>query len=163
MESSKRIIPYTLIPPGFTLKEELTERNIKQKDFAQKIGMRPSHLSEIINGKRPITKYIAERFEGALNIPADFWLRLQASYDYEVAVKEYNYTGKEVIPNNFFDPTSHYDQKNISILEDPHYHNNKLYQENAYQQGYIDGKRDERRLILDILKSAGIDISNLEL
>lgn len=48
------------IHPGSILKEELIERSISQKDFAKMISMQPSHLNEIIKGKRSITKPAAD-------------------------------------------------------------------------------------------------------
>ena len=57
------------IHPGSILKEELKERGISQKNFAKKIEMQPSHLNEIIKGKRSITKQVADKFEEVLGIP----------------------------------------------------------------------------------------------
>ena len=51
------------IHPGSILKEELKERGISQKNFAKEIEMQPSHLNEIIKGKRSITKQVADKFE----------------------------------------------------------------------------------------------------
>ncbi len=69
--------------PGIILKEELTSRQIKQKDFATLIHLQPSHLSEIIKGKRPITEQIAQALEMSLDIPAQFWINVQTQYDKE--------------------------------------------------------------------------------
>jgi HTH-type transcriptional regulator/antitoxin HigA len=78
---SERKTPYMAVPPGATLKLELEERGISQKDFAAQIDMRPSHLSELINGKRTLTLQIALKLEKALNIPAKLWLNLQTNYE----------------------------------------------------------------------------------
>jgi HTH-type transcriptional regulator/antitoxin HigA len=72
------------VPPGATLKLELEERGISQKDFAAQIGMRPSHLSELINGKRTLTVQTALRLENVLNIPAKIWLNLQTNYELDL-------------------------------------------------------------------------------
>ena len=72
------------IHPGAILKEELRERKIKQRELAQIIGMQPSHLSEIIRGKRHITKSIADKLEDVLSIPSIDWMRLQLAYDYDM-------------------------------------------------------------------------------
>ena len=79
--NNERITPFKAFPPGETLKDELEERGIKQKDFAKQIGMQPSHLSELINGKLAISADIADRMENALGIPAQFWMNLQSSYE----------------------------------------------------------------------------------
>lgn len=68
--------------PGFYLKMELKSRKITQKDFADAIGMLPSHLSEIIRGKRNITEVTAKKLEEQLEIPASKWLQQQARFKY---------------------------------------------------------------------------------
>ena len=71
------------IHPGSILKEELIERSISQKDFAKMITMQPSHLSEIIKGKRSITKQVADKLEEVLGIPSIDWVNLQIGFDYK--------------------------------------------------------------------------------
>ncbi len=79
-----RLVPFRAIPPGETLKEELRERGIKQKDFAKTIGMSPSHLNELIKGKIRLTPSIADKLEGALGIDAIIWVNMQAGYEYDL-------------------------------------------------------------------------------
>lgn len=50
------------------------------------IGMRTSHLNEIIKGKRNITIAIADRLEEALGIPSISWVNLQTQYDYDCKI-----------------------------------------------------------------------------
>ena len=76
------------IHPGSILKEELKERGISQKNFAKKIEMQPSHLNEIIKGKRSITKQVADKFEEVLGIPSIDWVKLQMVYDYDTQQNE---------------------------------------------------------------------------
>lgn len=71
------------IHPGTILKEELIERGISQKDFARMISMQPSHLSEIIKGKRSITKSVADKLEEVLGIPSIDWVNLQIGFEYD--------------------------------------------------------------------------------
>ena len=71
------------IHPGTILKEELIERGISQKDFAKMIAMQPSHLNEIIKGKRSITKPVADKLEEVLGIPSLDWVNLQIGFDYK--------------------------------------------------------------------------------
>lgn len=73
--------------PGLMLKETLVASKITQKKLASMIDMQPSHLSEIIKGKRNISQSIAEKFENILGIPASHWIELQAKYDFEVKTK----------------------------------------------------------------------------
>lgn len=84
------------VHPGEILKEELKERKIKQKDFAKEIGMQPSHLNEILHGKRDINNDIALKLEEALGIDAGDWLRGMLLYERDVKAKrERDAHGKE--------------------------------------------------------------------
>ena len=76
------------IHPGSILKEELLERGISQKVFAGMIEMQPSHLSEIIKGKRSITKQVADKLEEVLGIPSIDWVKLQIRFDYDTKQNE---------------------------------------------------------------------------
>ncbi|WP_455671790.1 helix-turn-helix domain-containing protein [Phocaeicola sp.] len=64
------------------------ERGITQKDFAKSIDMQPSHINEIIKGKRSVTMLIADKFEEALGIPSISWVNLQTQYDYDTKAIE---------------------------------------------------------------------------
>ena len=81
-----RVTGFRAVHPGETLKEELKERGIKQKDFAAKIGLLPSHLNELIKGKRSFTVPIAMALEKELGIPYDFWMRRQYHYEHDLLV-----------------------------------------------------------------------------
>ena len=72
-----RITGFRAVHPGEILIEELKERGIKQKDLAAKIGILPSHLNELIKGKRS---------EKELGIPYDSWMRLQYGYEHDLLV-----------------------------------------------------------------------------
>jgi HTH-type transcriptional regulator/antitoxin HigA len=80
------------IHPGTILKEELRERKIKQRELAEQMGMQPSHLSEIVRGKRPMTKTVADKLEAVLGIPSIDWMRLQLAYDYKILDQESGFT-----------------------------------------------------------------------
>ena len=84
METRNEVRPYLPQHPGTILKAELRERGIKQKAFAEEIGMRPSHLSALLNGYRNISPQVAARIEAALQIPAQVWLRLQNNYNLDM-------------------------------------------------------------------------------
>lgn len=83
--------PHSATHPGVILKNELDSRDISQKEFAQSIDMQVTMLNEIIKGKRTVTADIAIALEKALDIPADFWVNMQAQYDLDEArIKEKN-------------------------------------------------------------------------
>ena len=81
-----RITGFRAVHPGEILNEELKERGIKQKDLAAKIGILPSHLNELIKGKRSFTVPISMALEKELGIPYDSWMRLQYSYEHDCLV-----------------------------------------------------------------------------
>lgn len=62
------------------LLDELSHRGWTQQRFAQVIGRPPQAISEIVNGKKEITRITAVQFGAALDTPADVWLHLQTDY-----------------------------------------------------------------------------------
>lgn len=54
---------------------------ITQTAFAKHIGITNARLSEIIHGKRPVTMNSALRFERALGLRAESWMRMQLTVD----------------------------------------------------------------------------------
>ena len=73
------------VHPGMMIKPELEERGISQKDFAIMLDMQPSHVSELLNGKRTLSAEIALKIEKAIGIPAKILLAAQTQYDIESA------------------------------------------------------------------------------
>ncbi len=69
--------------PGEGLREDmLVPLGLTITETAKALGISRKTLSEIVNGKSPITPDIAVRLERAfLRPPADMCLRLQAAYD----------------------------------------------------------------------------------
>ena len=84
--AKNRIIGFRAVHPGETLNRKLKERGIMQKELAAQIGVRPSHLNELINGKRNFTVPFAMALEKALGIPYDHWMRLQYRYEHDCIV-----------------------------------------------------------------------------
>ena len=93
-------------PPGATIKEQLEDRGLSQKDFAFRMDMSEKHISKLINGEVQLTPSAARRLEMVLGIPSSFWLSLEATYRDKLAkVQEENQmdTDKEIakeIPYN---------------------------------------------------------------
>ena len=73
------------VHPGMMIKPELVERGISQKAFAKTIGVQPSHLSEVLNGKRALTTELAMKIEDAIGLPAKILLAAQAQYNVEIS------------------------------------------------------------------------------
>ena len=72
-----------LIYPGETISDLIEERGLTQKELAQRAGVSEAFLSDVIHGKKDISKSLAMGLEYALGIPTSFWLNLQANYDAE--------------------------------------------------------------------------------
>ena len=77
--------PIIATHPGELIKDELKERKMTQKQLANETGIKPSVLSETINGKRSISLNVAVALERVLGIPADMWMNLQTQYDLDSA------------------------------------------------------------------------------
>jgi len=68
------------VPPGATIKEQLKNRHMLQKEFAIRMDMSEKHISHLINGKVELTPDVAQRLELVLGIPAKIWNDLESRY-----------------------------------------------------------------------------------
>ena len=75
------LIPFIATHPGELIKDELKARRMTQRQLSRKTGIKPSVLSETINGKRPISLNTAIGLEKGLEIPARIWMNLQSQYE----------------------------------------------------------------------------------
>ncbi len=67
-------------PPGTTIKEQLLDKGLRQKEFAIRMGMSEKHISKLINGEVQLTPDVAIRLEMVLGVPAKFWNKLEITY-----------------------------------------------------------------------------------
>ncbi len=75
-------------PPGATIKEQLNDRGMSQKEFAARMDMSEKHISRLINGEVQLTPETAVRLEMVLGIPAKFWNNLEAVYREKIVKAE---------------------------------------------------------------------------
>jgi HTH-type transcriptional regulator/antitoxin HigA len=82
----------TAVPhPGEVVADYLEFHGWAQRDLARRMGLTPKTISEICNGKAPVTAPTALALEKVLQRPAHFWLNLQRQFDeaearhYEIA------------------------------------------------------------------------------
>jgi len=68
------------VPPGATIKEQLEDRGMKQKEFAIRMDLSEKHVSKLINGEVQLTADVAHRLQIVLGIPAEYWNNLEALY-----------------------------------------------------------------------------------
>ena len=71
---------YIATPPGATIKEQLNDRSMSQKEFAARMDMSEKHISKLINGEVQLTPETAVKLETVLGVPARFWNNLEAIY-----------------------------------------------------------------------------------
>jgi len=83
--NKNELTPVMATHPGELIKDELKERHITQKQFAAETGIKPSVLSETINGKRSVSLNVALALEKGLGIPAEIWMNMQTQFDLDVA------------------------------------------------------------------------------
>ena len=71
---------YIAAPPGATIKEQLNDRSMSQKEFAVRMDMSEKHISKLVNGEVQLTPETAVGLEMVLGVPARFWNNLEAIY-----------------------------------------------------------------------------------
>ena len=77
------------IHPGEILLEDfLKPMHVTARQLAADIDVAPSRISEIINGKRPITADTALRLGLFFSMESRFWLNLQTEFDMRIATRE---------------------------------------------------------------------------
>ena len=82
MYKSKTMIA---VPPGYTIKEQIDSRGLKQKEFAERMELSEKHISKLLNGEVLLTTDMALRLEMVLGISAKFWINLEAIYREKIA------------------------------------------------------------------------------
>ena len=85
MATSKELknTPFAVAHPTEIIKDEFKARGMSQKELASRMEMQTSNLSRFLKGEN-ITPAIAAKLEVALDIPAEFWLNLQAQYEVDI-------------------------------------------------------------------------------
>lgn len=72
--------PDWVSPPGDTILDLIEERGWTQSELAKRIGYTEKHISQLLNGKVPLTDEAALRLERVLGSNASFWLAREAKY-----------------------------------------------------------------------------------
>lgn len=79
-ELSAPFAPDWVSPPGETILDLVEERGWTQAELAKRLGYTEKHISQLINGKVPLTDEAALRLERVLGSNAGFWLAREAKY-----------------------------------------------------------------------------------
>lgn len=82
---ANNLTPYEPTHPGELIRDELQAIGMTQSKLAERIGVSPSLLNEVINGKRAVNTELALLLEAAIGVPADVWLNIQAAYNMQIA------------------------------------------------------------------------------
>lgn len=56
------------------LKSEIDDRGIKTKFIANKIGINPNYLGQVLNGSRPLSMNVAVNVSQVLGVPLSIFL-----------------------------------------------------------------------------------------
>ncbi len=92
-------LPYPT--PGEILKEILEEMKISQARLSRRAGIPARRVSQIINGKRPITAEDSLRLGYLFGQSDPFWLNMQHAYDLRQAREKMgSQIEKEIQPLN---------------------------------------------------------------
>lgn len=91
------------VPPGATIREQLENRGMPQKEFALRMGMSEKHISRLINGKVELTPEVALRLESVLGLPARFWNNMESVYREQLSrvESELDMENDEIIASKF--------------------------------------------------------------
>ncbi|MBK8388276.1 MAG: HigA family addiction module antidote protein [Saprospiraceae bacterium] len=98
MEKQNRYFPQSRPHPGETLAEKLEEMGMGPKEFALRTGKPEKTIIAILNGVSSITPEMAVQFENVTQIPANFWMNHQRSYDEYLARIKHKATIDEAVP-----------------------------------------------------------------
>ena len=78
MATTEELVPDWAISPGEMLTNILEQRNIRQAELAERTGLTSKHVNQIVKDKAGISGDVAVLLERALDIPTQFWTRLDA-------------------------------------------------------------------------------------
>lgn len=79
--------PDWISPPGETIEDILEERDMSQADLARRLGLTPKYVNQLIHGTASISAPTALGLEKVLGASAAFWLRREAQYRADLAVR----------------------------------------------------------------------------
>lgn len=84
-EATTLFTPDWVSPPGDTIADLLEERDWTQAQLSERMEYTPKHVSQLINGKAPITEETAVKLARVLGSTEKFWLNREANYRAQLA------------------------------------------------------------------------------
>lgn len=85
---SAEFAPDWVSPPGDTILDIIEDKGWTQQELAKRVGFSEKHVSQLINGKVPLTDDTASRLSNALGSSVGFWLSREAKYRERLAKLE---------------------------------------------------------------------------
>ena len=90
--------PDWVSPPGDTILDLIEEREWTQAELAERLGYSTKHVSQLINGKVPLSEDAAVRLQTVLGASVGFWLKREALYRERVATLEASARHEAMVP-----------------------------------------------------------------
>ncbi len=72
--------PDWVSPPGDTILDIIEDKGWTQQELAGRLGLSEKHVSQLINGKVPLTDETASKLSTAIGSTVGFWLSREAKY-----------------------------------------------------------------------------------
>jgi antitoxin HigA-1 len=88
-QNGEEIFANVKLHPGYVINQEIKARSIKKSIFAKMIGLSVIDLKLLIKEKLSVSEDLALRLEKALDIDAEFWMRVQVKYNLDKKRLEY--------------------------------------------------------------------------
>lgn len=79
-EQTPTFTPDWVSPPGETVADLLTERGWTQAELAERTGLNPKHIDDLVRGRAAISADTAARLGEVLGGSASFWISREAQY-----------------------------------------------------------------------------------
>ena len=79
-KTALKFTPDWISPPGDTIVDLIEERDWTQAQLSERLGYTKKHVSQLINGKAPITEETALKLANILGSTQKFWLNRKANY-----------------------------------------------------------------------------------
>jgi len=80
IEQAQAFTPDWISPPGETVEDLLEERCWTQVELAERTGLSPKHINDLVRGRTAISADMASRLDKVLGGTAQFWLTREAQY-----------------------------------------------------------------------------------
>ena len=74
-----------VVTTGDHISEWMDEEGINAAELARRLGVTPKHISELLNGKAPLSHQLALALERVTSIPARIWNLYEANYRSQLA------------------------------------------------------------------------------